>query len=459
MLYGFLFGTLFPILAIFILLNISGQWSFHHLMIIHKESHLLWIIDTAPIFLGIFSSFSGYQLDKLNNKYQENIKLKKIAEEATESKSIFFASMSHELRTPLTSIIGYNNILGETALNEEQKEYHQIINDVSVSMLQIVNNILDTSKLEKTKTLLAKENIDLNKLFIKSCKSLESIVNKDVDFTFESNFKFSYVIGDSGRLNQIFTNLIGNAIKFTSKGSIHAKMNIKELEADKLKINFEVLDTGIGIKEEMIPDVFQPYSQINDKIKSGILSTGLGLSITNQLVELMNGKISVSSNYGYGSIFSFIIKLDKGIKTNEKEERHLKLKNLTGKGNVLLAEDNLLNQMLIKKILTEWNLQVSIANNGNEALKLLEKNKFDLILMDAEMPEMDGMEATNNIRNSKKKFADTPIIFLSANKFKNENEMRDKYGINNFITKPYDLADLSKAINSYIVLNNPTDEL
>jgi len=314
MLYGFLFGILFPFLAIFILLNESGQWSFHQVLIIHEESSLLWIIDTAPIFLGIFSSFSGYQLDKLNNKYQENIKLKKIAEKATESKSMFFASMSHELRTPLTSILGYNNMLGETDLNEKQKEYHQIIKNVSQSMLKIVNNILDTSKLEKTKIILLKENFDLNKLFISSCVSLKVVVTKDVNFTFESNFKFNYVLGDSGRFAQIFNNLIGNAIKFTSKGDIHAKLNIIELETGKLKIYFEVRDTGIGIKEEMIPYVFQPYNQINEKVKPEIMGTGLGLSITNQLIDLMHGKISVSSTIGYGSIFSFNLELDKGNK-------------------------------------------------------------------------------------------------------------------------------------------------
>jgi len=460
MLYGALFGLFFPVIAIIILLIEKNSWSINQVVLLHQESALLWIIDTAPVFLGLFASFAGQKLDVLNKKqnelqekYLENIKLKEVAENAIEIKTEFFTSMSHELRTPLTSIIGYNELLSENPLSKKQIEYNDIIKEVSYSMLDIVNDLLDTSKIEKKNITLYNDNFNINETYIMVCKSLRSIVNKEVEFTFETDFQNKYVYGDINRIKQIFRNLIGNAIKFTDKGSIHSKLKINEIGNDNIKIEFEVVDTGVGIREEFLKDIFKPYSLIEDKKKSGILSTGLGLSITSQLVKLMNGEINVSSNFGYGSTFSFFITLKKGIKTNPEGNGKMNFKDLKGNGTVLLAEDNKMNQTLITKILNDWNLQVNVANDGKEALSLLKKNNFDLILMDAEMPIMGGFETSENIRKSKLSFSEIPIVFLSANKFDDENLLMEKYGVKHFLTKPYNLTNLSNAINDYIVLS------
>ena len=460
MLYGAIFGLFFPIVAIIILLLEKNSWTFNDIIIIHKESSLLWIIDTAPLFLGIFSSFGGHQLDilkrkqnQLQEKYLENIKLKEVAENAIEIKTEFFTSMSHELRTPLTSIIGYNDLLTENSLSKKQSEYQKIIKDVSYSMLDIVNDLLDTSKIEKKNIQLQKDNFNINETYINVCKSLRSIVNKEVEFTFETDFQNKFVYGDANRIKQIFRNLIGNAIKFTDKGSIHSKLKINEIDSNNIKVEFEVVDTGIGIRQEFLKDIFKPYNLIEDKKKSGILSTGLGLSITSQLVKLMNGDINVSSNFGYGSTFSCFVILQKGEKPHPETNGSFDPKKFKGNGSVLLAEDNKINQKLIEKILTDWNLEVNIANDGKEALNILENNSFDLILMDAEMPNMGGFETSERIRNSQLSYSKIPIIFLSANQFENETSLKEKYGVKHFITKPYNLKNLSHAINDYIKLS------
>ena len=262
MLYGALFGLFFPVIAIIILLIEKNSWSINQVVLLHQESALLWIIDTAPVFLGLFASFAGQKLDVLNKKqnelqekYLENIKLKEVAENAIEIKTEFFTSMSHELRTPLLSIIGYNELLSENALSKKQIEYNNIIKEVSYSMLDIVNDLLDTSKIEKKNITLYNDNFNINETYIMVCKSLRSIVNKEVEFTFETDFQNKYVYGDINRIKQIFRNLIGNAIKFTDKGSIHSKLKINEVGNDNIKIEFEVVDTGVGIREEFLKDI------------------------------------------------------------------------------------------------------------------------------------------------------------------------------------------------------------
>ncbi len=458
LLYGIIFGVFFPIIAIGITMYETNNWTIENVIFIHQESSLLWIIGTAPIFLGLFASYGGYQLDILNKKqnelqekYLENLKLKELAENAIEVKSNFFTSMSHELRTPLTSIIGYNELLEETALSKKQFEYQKIIKEVSYSMLDIVNDVLDTSKIEKKHIYLNKENFNINQTYIHVCKSLRSIVGKEVEFTFEAEFQNQYVYGDLNRIKQIFRNLIGNSIKFTEKGKVHSRLKLNEISDSKIKIEFEVSDTGIGIKEEVIKDIFKPYNLIEEKKKSGILSTCLGLSITKEMVNLMNGEITATSNFGYGSTFSFFIILDKGEKT--LTQKQITYKKLKGSGSILLAEDNKVNQLLIKKIINDWNTKITIANNGLEVLDILKNNNFDLILMDAEMPEMGGLETSERIRKLKSNYSQIPIIFLSANKFNNENILKKKYGISHFITKPYNLTVLSDAINNFIKLS------
>ncbi len=257
--------------------------------------------------------------------------------------------------------------------------------------------------------------------------------------------------GDLNRIKQIFRNLIGNSIKFTEKGKVHSRLKLNEISDSKIKIEFEVSDTGIGIKEEVIKDIFKPYNLIEEKKKSGILSTCLGLSITKEMVNLMNGEITATSNFGYGSTFSFFIILDKGEKT--LTQKQITYKKLKGSGSILLAEDNKVNQLLIKKIINDWNIKITIANNGLEVLDILKNNNFDLILMDAEMPEMGGLETSERIRKLKSNYSQIPIIFLSANKFNNENILKKKYGISHFITKPYNLTVLSDAINNFIKLS------
>ncbi len=377
-------------------------------------------------------------------------------------KEQFLAHMSHEIRTPLNAIYGFTILLEETKLDDNQRLYLEYVKNSIENLQVIINDILDFSKLESGKLQIKNKIFDIYK-FLDDINNLFSLKAKEkkINFLVEKDSQLPrYIIGDRVRLNQILINLIGNAIKFTSVGYVKLQVSVKEKLDTKIRLIFKVIDTGIGIKKKDLDKIFEEFRQANEDISISYGGTGLGLAITKKLVEMQDGKIFVESVYKKGSIFGFEIEYklpkDKEIKefslNQEEKIEYPKLeKKETKPVKVLIAEDNKINQILLQKILKKNNFEVVTVNNGKEVISALEKDNFDIILMDIHMPEMDGYEATEYIRtkmNDKKRYI--PIIALTAAVTEQEVEKVGKVGMNGFVPKPFKEKDILKTIDKFV---------
>ncbi|HCT22304.1 MAG TPA: hypothetical protein DIW54_02810, partial [Chitinophagaceae bacterium] len=347
---------------------------------------------------------------------------KNLTEKAAEAKQIFLANMSHEIRTPMNGIIGVAAMLGKTKLNEQQKNYLHLITESARNLLVIVNDVLEIEKITAGKLeleqvpfdVIDKANVAVQSFQFKAEEKglqLALIVPEKKAFT---------VNGDPYRLGQILNNLLSNALKFTQQGKITVTVQPIRETAEKIILQFDVEDTGIGIPEEKIQNIFDPFVQASTDISRKYGGTGLGLGICKNLVELQGGQLSVVSTLHKGTKFSFYIPYVKinpelvAATTAQVQETSM----LKGK-KVLLAEDVELNRMIATHMLEHWGMDVTVAVNGKEAVAMVEAEDFDLILMDILMPEMDGLEATAVIRKmTVLEKARVPIIALTANAFK-----------------------------------------
>ncbi len=375
---------------------------------------------------------------------------KKDAEEllsVQKAKEQFLANMSHEIRTPINGIAGLINLLAETNPNLEQKKYLSGIQSSAENLKVIINDILDFSKIESGK-------LNFEKIGFIAENQISSVIETFKYRTDEKGLELSYhieqeakavLLGDPVRLNQILMNLIGNAVKFTYAGFIKVAALVESQKKNKIMLRFEVSDSGIGIPDDKIKSIFDSFRQADESVTRRFGGTGLGLAICKQLVELQGGTIGVKSVEREGTTFYFTIPYDKAKpkdieKLNSNHEAKMNIKDLGSFDSlsVLLVEDNDINQMYSSNILKKWNCQVDIAANGYIALEKLRKNHYDLILMDIQMPVMDGMETTRNIRNnfiSPK--ADLPIIALTANAIKGDNVKCLEVGMNDYLPKPF----------------------
>lgn len=401
---------------------------------------------------------------ELKEKNEKLLKANELAENSRAEKEQFLASMSHEIRTPLNAILGFTELMNETELSHEQKEFLKSIDFAGKNLLVIINDILDLSKIEAGKLVMEKKALDLR-------SSLTSLVEMFKQKAEQSNNKLVLVIPDDvpqfihvdeKRFNQIFINLIGNATKFTKNGTIEIGVHLMEIGVNVCHLQFYVKDTGIGIAEEDLDSIFDRFIQGTADHNYKFEGTGLGLSIVKDLVELQNGKIQVESKLGVGSTFSFQIWYDIPNGTREvvevsKESIDFDLSVLNGK-RILLVEDIKLNQQLVEKILKRWNVNLDIASNGEEAIEKFNTSEYDLILMDIQMPIMDGYEATAIIRE---KNATIPIIALTAHATNYEIDRCKQIGMNNYITKPFSIDQLKLALmNNFIgesKVAEPTD--
>jgi|694.fasta_scaffold83428_3 signal transduction histidine kinase/CheY-like chemotaxis protein len=364
------------------------------------------------------------------------------AEESLETRKLFLANISHEIRTPISAISGMSGILADTEISETQKQYVNAIQSSSKSLMVIVNDILDMSKLESGK--FSAEFIPFE---IRSV--LDPLYTTYLLRTDEKGIAFSidypndmpkWLFGDPTRLGQILNNLISNAIKFTDTGKVSLKITF-EKKGKHNEFYFRVTDTGIGIDQEKLKTIFEFFSQEDNTITRRFGGTGLGLAISKSISELLGGEITVESEKGLGSTFQFCVTMPEASVQLKKET--IAQSDLTGK-NILIVEDNELNRFLAVTILKKWNANIHIAINGEEAVKAVSNLEIDIVLMDIQMPVMDGVAAAIAIRSELK--SNVPIIALTANALESEKEKCWQAGMNEYITKPYNPEVLREKI-------------
>lgn len=413
---------------------------------------------------GTITGVAVFSQDITQKKQNELalLQAKDDALKAARAKSDFLSNMSHEIRTPMNAIIGITELLMERLKDTLNIEYLQSIKLSADNLLYIINDILDLSKIESGKITF--ENTPFNPL--KQLEEIKKSFNhqakeKNIDLTYESDINLpEFILGDPLRLNQILINLIGNAIKFTHSGKVKISVNVKENSEDFCTLMYCVEDTGIGIPTKKFNSIFESFNQAYTDTSRKFGGTGLGLAITKNLVELQGGKIWLKSEEGKGSSFYFEIRYKKSgqpnaitpiIKIPHSINSTIANRSLDG-ARILLVEDNSMNQFLANQILKKWDAEVTFAETGKEALEIIKSNTFDVILMDLQMPEMNGYDATIAIRSGAhgKCKPEVPIIALTADAFE-ETKMRVlQTGMNDFITKPFKQDELFTKIVKHL---------
>lgn len=397
----------------------------------------------------------GYGINITERKIiEEELKKAKLeAEKAAKAKEEFLALMSHEIRTPLNGIMGLTEILESSGLTNEQHKLLSMLKYSEDNLLKIVNDVLEYEKITNNQLQLEKISFDIIETAEVILKTFQpKATEKNIQLYFEKNTKNLLVVGDSFRLSQIINNLLSNAVKFTDTGSVTFSISVSPMNDTDVCIDFKVRDTGIGIKKANLKKIFLPYVQESSSTTRFYGGTGLGLTITNKLLQLFGSELKIKSQKNKGSEFSFSLQLPISKKqiTTKKTATKDTLE-LAGK-KILVAEDAELNRFVIQKILEGTNCKYKFAFNGEEAVKKVNNEHFDLILMDIEMPLMNGVKATELIRKSRKAaIKNIPIIALTVNAFKENREEYLKAGINDYISKPFTkstlLTTIAKVLN------------
>ncbi|MDW3210779.1 MAG: ATP-binding protein [Reichenbachiella sp.] len=387
---------------------------------------------------------------------EELNKQKRKAEMATKAKAEFLSMISHEIRTPLNAIIGIGHILTHESPRSDQMTYIQNLRWSGDNLLAIINDVLDFNKIEAGKVNFESTPFNIRnsisgvlesmrmKANEQNCKLIKSIEDNLPDF----------LVGDPTRFIQILNNLVSNAVKFTMNGTVRLDAQYRSIDETMIELEVNVSDSGIGISEDKLKQIFEHFSQADSKINRKFGGTGLGLTITKQLIELQGGQISVNSELGIGSSFKIVLpfKLPNELEIRERQGTSTNYLDLSLKGaRVLIVEDIAVNRLVVEKFLTEWEVITDFAENGMEAIDRVISGKFDLVLMDLQMPVMDGFIATSEIRKlPRNKYRHLPIVALTAASISEVSSEVYDAGMNDIVSKPINPAELYKTIAKYV---------
>lgn len=440
--------------------ELARQNGFHRFDWLHKsfddelipvEVSLTYMkLESEPMILSVW-----HDLTERKNFEKQLIAAKEQAELASTAKAQFLSTMSHEIRTPMNAVIGITHLLLEENPKESQIANLKTLQFSAENLLVLINDILDFSKIEAGKIEL--ENIDFSLFELLNSvkhsltyktqeKGLKLLIRKDDNLP-------NFIKGDPTRLSQILTNLMSNAVKFTEKGSVTIDIDVEHETAKKIAINFTVSDTGIGIPKDKIDIIFDSFSQANTKITRKYGGTGLGLAITKRLLEIQGSKIHVESVNGVGTKFYFRLEFDKSFHQKKKSlyEPKNNLPFISLKGTkVLIVEDNAINVLVASQFLKKWDVAFEVAENGEIAVEKVQQEDFDIVLMDLQMPIMDGYEATRTIRALGGKMEKLPIIAITASVMMQVREEVIKAGMNDYISKPFNPNEFYNKIKRFV---------
>ena len=433
-----------PLYVLIVLLSIS--------LIIKKNNPTFLFTSAILAYVNLIMFFT---IENPDVKMVKELEIAKdAAEKANKAKSEFLSSMSHELRTPLNAIVCFSELLeAKEGLDKESKDFAKDIVNASHNLLELVNGVLDISKIEAGKMEVINKEYNANELFSSlSTMVIPRIGDKKIDFKTRFAHDLPCILsGDTGKIKQIILNLLTNAVKYTDSGCIDYDIDcLNDFKNNRTKLIVSVRDTGRGIKEEDINRLFEKFERLDEDRNTTIEGTGLGLAITQSLAELMGGKIKVTSRYGYGSTFTFVFEQDV-VSFNEveekKEEKIIEEKVDFSNKSILVVDDSKLNLKVAENVLKGYNVNIFTCISAKECLDYLSIGKYDIILMDIMMPVMNGVEALKEI---KKLGVETPVIALTADSIDGQEDKYLKEGFDGYLSKPIDKNELKKVLNKYL---------